>query len=227
MATTSSSYPVQFRVDYPEGPRNRLTVLVRVILALPILIIAHLLTGGASDPNQYSSFGTMDFAHPGWGMEDMGTGAAGVGAGLFLATALMILFRQKYPRWWFDWNLQLIRFTSRVSAYLFLLRDEYPSTDEEQAVTLEIAYPDVPNELNRVLPIFKWLLAIPHYVVLGVLTTVGVPVNIIGWIAILITGAQPQWVFRYVEGVMRWAVRVVAYSFLLTTDQYPPFQFRA
>ena len=127
MATTSS-YPVQFRVDYPEGPRNRLTVLVRVILALPILIIAHLLTGGASDPNQYSSFGTMDFAHPGWGMEDMGTGAAGVGAGLFLATALMILFRQKYPRWWFDWNLQLIRFSSRVSAYLFLQIKLYNST---------------------------------------------------------------------------------------------------
>lgn len=234
MATTSSGYPVQFRVDYPEGPRNRLTVLVRPILALPILIIAHLLTGGASDPNQYSSFGNMgnmDFAHP-WGMDGldrmgMGTGAAGVGAGLFLATILMILFRRKYPRWWFDWNLQLIRFTSRVGAYLLLLRDEYPSTDEEQAVKVEIAYPDVPNDLNRVLPIFKWLLAIPHYVVLGVLTTVGVPVTIIGWIAILITGAQPQWVFRYVEGVMRWGTRVVCYSFLLTTDLYPPFQFRA
>lgn len=234
--TTSSDYPVQFRVDYPEGPRNRLTVLVRPILALPILIIAHLLTGGASgDPDQYTqytSFENMDFAHP-WGgdgmdrMGNLGPGAAGVGAGLFLATILMILFRGKYPRWWFDWNLQLTRFTSRVGAYLFLLRDDYPSTDEEQAVTVEIAYPDVPNELNRVLPIFKWLLGIPHYVVLGVLTTVGVPVNIIGWIAILITGAQPQWVFRYVEGVMRWAIRVGAYAFLLTTDRYPPFRFRA
>lgn len=225
MATTSSSgYPVQFSVDYPDGPRNRLTVLVRAILVLPIMFIAHLLTGG--DPSQYGAYGNYDFAHPWKGMENMGTGATGVGAGLFIATVLMILFRQKYPRWWFDWNLQLVRFTSRVSAYLFLLRDEYPSTDEEQAVTVEIAYPDVPNELNRVLPLFKWLFAIPHYVVLAVLTTVGVPVTIFGWLATLITASQPQWVFRYVEGVMRWIVRVMCYSFLLTTDQYPPFGFR-
>ena len=222
---SSNGYPVQFRVDYPEGPRNRLSVLVRMILAVPILIIAGLLTGfgDTNDFDRYRNWG-WDWN---WDGPRMGAGAAGVAAGLSIATALMILFRQKYPRWWFDWNLELTRFTSRVSAYLLLLRDEYPSTDEQQAVSLDIAYPDVPNELSRVLPIFKWLLAIPHYVVLAVLGAVGTPVTIFGWIAILITGTQPQWVFRYVEGVMRWTIRVVAYAFLLTTDQYPPFQLRA
>ena len=229
MATNSSAdYPVKFRVDSPEGPRNRLSVLLRPILALPILIIITLLTG-QSDPSQYDyeSYRGWEVAHP-WrgGMNDMGPGMAGVGAGLGIATALMILFRRKYPRWWFDWNLELARFSARVGAYLLLLRDEYPSTDERQAVTLDLAYPDVPNELNRVLPLFKWLLVIPHYVVLAVLGALLAPVTFIGWIVILVTGRTPPWAFRYVEGVMRWGLRVAAYAFLLTTDQYPPFQFR-
>lgn len=223
---SSAGYPVQFQVDSPEGPRNRLSVLFRPILALPILIIITLLTG-QNDPSQYDSYRNWEVAHP-WrgGMDDMGAGMAGVGAGLGIATALMILFRQKYPRWWFDWNLELTRFSARVGAYLLLLRDEYPSTDERQAVTLDIAYPDVPNELNRVLPLFKWLLAIPHYVVLAVLGALVAPVTFIAWIVILVTGRTPPWAFWYAEGVMRWGLRVAAYAFLLTTDQYPPFQLR-
>ncbi len=216
---SSETHPVQFRVEYPEGTRNRGSVLVRLLLAIPILIVASLLSGH-SEPSQFDTLWNWDLAHG----SNAATGAAGVGAGLAIATALMILFRQKYPRWWFNWNLELARFSTRVGAYLLLLRDEYPSTDEQQAVTLDIAYPDVPAELNRVLPLFKWLLAIPHYIVLSVLGVVVVPVSILGWIVILVTGSQPRWIFTLLEGLMRWWLRVGAYAFLLTTDRYPPFR---
>ena len=203
---SSGDYPVQFRVEYPDGPRDRGSVLVRILLAIPILIVSGLISGQI--PLAQSS------------MNQAQAGLAG--AGLSIATALMILFRQKYPRWWFDFVLALSRFSARIGAYLLLLRDEYPSTDEQQAVRLDIAYPDA-AELNRVLPLFKWLLAIPHYIVLSLLSMVAFLVAVISWIAILITGQQPKWAFEFLEGMMRWAWRVTAYAFLLTTDRYPPF----
>ena len=205
------TYPVRFAIDYPEGPRNRLTVFLRIILALPILAIVMLIDGsiplGQLDP--YWTFAELELLL--------------MGIGLHLATTLMILFRRKYPRWWFDWNLQVTRFTARIAVYLFLLRDDYPSTDERQAVTLDIEYPDA-NDLNRVLPLFKWVLAIPHYAVLFVLGLAGAAVTVLGWFAVLITGELPRWMFRYLEGLMRWWVRIGAYAFLLTTDRYPPFR---
>ena len=149
---------------------------------------------------------------------------AGAGGTLAGAPLLMILFRKKYPKWWFDWNLALSRFNSRISAYMLLLRDEYPSTDEEQAVHLEIAYPDVERDLNRWLPLVKWLLAIPHYIVLIFLFIGVVVVVIISWFAILFTGRYPRDVFGFVVGVMRWASRVNAYALLLVTDRYPAFR---
>ena len=141
-----------------------------------------------------------------------------------LPTLLMILFRQKYPRWWFDWNLAVNKFGARIWAYLFLLRDEYPSTDEEQAVHLEIEYPNVPKDLNRWLPLVKWILAIPHYIILIVLSIAVIVCVIISWFAILFTGRYPRDLFDFVVGVECWNLRVGAYAFLLTTDQYPPFR---
>ena len=143
------------------------------------------------------------------------------------ATALMLLFRQKYPRWWFDWNLGLVRFGTRVYAYLALLRDEYPSTDDEQAVHIDIPYPDAPRELNRWLPLVKWFLAIPHFVVLGLLAVGACVGVIIAWFAILFTGRYPRSLFDFVVGVFRWWLRVAAYALLLTTDRYPPFRLSA
>ena len=146
------------------------------------------------------------------------------GGALFLATLLMLVFRRKYPRWWFDWHLELTRFTTRVGAYVLLLRDEYPSTDEAQAVRLDLDYPDAAADLNRFLPIVKWLLAIPHYIVLIVLWVVAIVVTVLAWFAILITGRYPRPLFDFVLGVSRWSLRVEAYMWLLTTDRYPPFR---
>ena len=149
-----------------------------------------------------------------------------IGDLLSFPTLLMILFRQKYPRWWYDWNVALLNFTNRVTAYFFLLGDEYPSTDEEQAVHLVVPYPDVETELNRWLPLVKWILAIPHYIMLAFLGTVALIVLILTWFAILFTGRHPRGLFDFVVGVMRWSLRVQAYMLVLVTDRYPPFRLR-
>ena len=135
----------------------------------------------------------------------------------------MILFRQKYPKWWFDWNVALTKFSARVAAYIDLLTDEYPSTDEDQVVHIEIPYPDVKNGLNRWLPLVKWLLAIPHYIILWFLWIAAIVCVVIAWFAILFTGRYPRGLFDFVVGVYRWSLRVAAYALLLTTDRYPPF----
>jgi hypothetical protein len=162
-----------------------------------------------------------------WGSDNAKTAVAAAGGALFFAPLLMILFREKYPRWWFDFNLQLTRFSTRVSSYLALMSDRYPSTDEEQSVHLDLEYPDVKRDLNRWLPLVKWFLAIPHYIVLVFLTIASIFAVLFAWFAILFTGRYPRTLFDFVEGVMRWGLRVQAYSMLLVTDRYPPFRLAA
>jgi hypothetical protein len=211
MDQTQAPYPVQFSVDYPDRELSRLSTAFRIIWIIPIALVLAFVSGGGD----YSSVsGDTDYYI-----------AIGGGSGvLFIPVLLMILFRQKYPRWWFDWNLQLMRFGARVGAYLVLLRDEYPSTDEEQAVHLDFPYPDAKEGLNRWLPLVKWLLAIPHYVVLIFLGLAAIVVVIIAWFAILFTGRYPRGLFDFVVGVGRWSNRVVGYALVLVTDQYPPFR---
>jgi hypothetical protein len=199
-------YPVQFAVDYPDRSLNRLTSAFRLFVAIPILIVLGTVSGS-------------DFA---WS-RGSATAASGAGGLLFFGPLLMIVFRRKYPRWWFDWNLELQRFTNRVVAYLALMDDRYPSTDEEQSVHLDYVYPDVPRDLNRWLPLVKWLLVIPHLVVLIFLWIAALVVVVLAWFAILFTGRYPRGMFGFVEGVLRWGQRVLAYAFLLVTDRYPPF----
>lgn len=213
MPSKEKPYPVKFEVTYP-GKLDRLTTFFRLLLSIPIIIVISLLSGSASDTYMNEAG------------KQVSNDSGGVVFGLFLATALLIVFQQKYPRWWFDFALELNRFSSRVSAYLFLLTDKYPSTDEKQSVTLDIKYPEVKTELNRWLPLVKWLLAIPHYLVLIVLVFGVFVVSIIAWLVILITGEYPKGMFDYVVGVMRWGQRVNAYAFMLSTDQYPPFSLK-
>ena len=208
----SADYPVRFSVDYPDRALDRVSTFFRLIVAIPILVVLATVSGGSWQSTTETGATTVVIA---------------AGGLLFMAPLLMILFRQKYPRWWFDWNLELMRFTNRVVAYLYLMDDRYPSTDEAQAVHLEAAYPDVPRELNRWMPLVKWFLAIPHFIVLAFLYLAVFFVLIVVWFAILFTGRYPRGMFDFVEGVLRWSVRVTAYAFLLFTDVYPPFSLRA
>lgn len=216
MVTPPESYAARLDIDYPET-LDRLTTFFRVIWAIPILIILSVVSAGASD--------TVTVVTESGETVSKVTGAgAGIAGGLFLATMLMILFRQKYPRWWFDFARELTRFEYRVGAYLALLTDKYPSTDEEQSVHLEVDYPDVERDLNRWLPLVKWLLAIPHYIVLLFLWLAALVCIVIAWFAILFTGRYPRGLFEFVDGVLRWGNRVIAYAFILVTDEYPPFR---
>ena len=204
---SNADYPVQLSIDYQESS-NRLSVLLRIILVIPIMLVLAAVSGTILTGDRDLDQTLAPFFVGGW---------------LFFGPLLMILFRKKYPKWWFDWNLALARFETRVAAFLLLLRDEYPSTDEEQAVHLNIEYPNAETDLNRFLPIIKWILAIPHYIVLIVLGILALVVTVLAWLLILILGRYPQGMFDFVVGVNRYGLRVGAYMWLLTTDRYPPF----
>ena len=210
MASEPEIYAARLQIDYPER-LDRVTTFFRLIWIIPIGFVLALLS---------ASGGTRIVTETG---ETVRTSGGGIMGGLAVATALMILFRQRYPRWWFDFARELVRFGARVGAYLLLLTDKYPSTIDEQSVHLEIDYPNVQQDLNRWLPLVKWLLAIPHIIALAVLAIIAVFVVAIAWFAILFTGRYPKGLFDFVVGVGRWALRVQAYAFLLVTDRYPPF----
>jgi hypothetical protein len=203
------TYPVQFSVDYPDRAMDRVSTAFRILAAIPVFIVLGTVSGGtwqwSSDNGTATTFGSA-------------------GGLLFLGPLLMIVFREKYPRWWFDWNLELQRFGNRAGAYLALMDDRYPSTTDHQSVHLEYAYPDAASDLNRWLPLVKWFLAIPHYIVLFFLWIAAVVVVIVAWFAILFTARYPKGIFDFVEGVIRWQNRVIAYAFVLVTDSYPPFR---
>src|SRR6478752_5755392 len=212
------TYPARLEIDYPES-LNRVTTAFRIILIMPIAIVANILSATAvSTVTVVTQSGQIV-------SKASSTGGGSAGA-LFLATLLMILFRRRYPRWWFDFARELTRFGARVTAYVALVTDDYPSTVEEQHVHLDLDYPDAERDLNRWLPLVKWLLAIPHYIVLFFLFIGAVVAVVIAWFAILFTGRYPQGLFDYVVGVGRWWLRVEAYAFLLVTDRYPPFALR-
>jgi len=206
---TDTNHSVSLALDYPDRKLNRATSIFRPIMVIPIAIILCLVSGVGGDNS-----------HETWHV------ALAAGGIVFLPTLLMLLFRWKYPRWWFDWNLNLTRFCMRVGAYFLLLTDAYPSTDEEQSVHVDLPYPDPTKDLKVGLPLVKWFLAIPHYVVLAFLAVAVLFVTIVAWFAILFTGRYPKDMFSFVVGVMRWGLRVNAYAFLLVTDTYPPFSLK-
>jgi hypothetical protein len=205
------NYPVTLTVDYPDRQLNRLTTAFRLVWAIPILILA----------------GAVSAAGMSGGGSTLIAAAAGTGGVLFAAPMLMLVFRQKYPRWWFDWNVAWMRFNNRITAYLSLMDDHYPSTDEDQSVRFDVPYPNASQDLNRFLPLVKWLLAIPHYIVLVVLTVAGLFAVIGAWFAILVTGRYPRALFDFMEGIIRYENRVAGYALLLATDEYPPFRLSA
>ncbi len=205
-----SPYPARLSIDFADS-YDRVTTLFRVVLIIPIAVVIGILTAGSTR--------TVTTAAG----ETVRTTSGGILSGLFLATLLMILFQRRYPRWWFDFALELARFSTRVGAYFALLTDEYPSTVEHQRIHLDLDYPDVQRDLNRGLPLVKWFLAIPHFIVLFLLTVAAIAAVVVAWFSILFTGHYPRGLFDFVVGVGRWWLRVDAYAFLLITDRYPPF----
>jgi hypothetical protein len=203
-----AKFPVSLEIDYPDRELNRLTTFFRSILLIPPVLILALLTGPG-----------------GWGDQSWRFFFAS-GSILFAPTLLMILFRRKYPRWWFDWNVNITKFSARVGAYAALLTDEFPSTEREQSVHIAIPYPDVKNDLLPGMPLVKWFLAVPHWFILLFLGIAAGFCVFISWFAILFTGRFPRSFFDFVVGVARWGLRVSAYAFLLVTDVYPPFSLR-
>ncbi len=213
MATKKDTYPASLEIDYPKK-LNRVSSFFRIIWALPIVAIMAII----------SAEGTKSYTDE-LGRKVVESGP-GIATALFIATALMILFRQRYPKWWFDFNLEFNKFSTRVGAYLCLLTDKYPSTEDEQSVHLKLEYPNVKKDLNRWLPLIKWFLVIPHIFVLIIPVIFAILATIIAWFAILFTGKYPKGLFDFVVGVGRWGWRVTAYAFLLTTDKYPPFSMK-
>jgi Domain of unknown function (DUF4389) len=218
--TDNPTYAARLEIDYPEK-LDRLTTFFRLVWIIPIAIILGLISGAGGTVTN-----TIVLSETGEVLRRTQNTASGLAGSLAVATAIMIIVRQRYPRWWFDFARELTRFGYRVGAYLVLVTDQYPSTVEEQAVHLDIDYPDVKTDLNRWMPLVKWLLAIPHYIVLGLLTFAAFFAVIIAWFAILATGRYPRGLFDFVIGVGRWGLRVNAYAFLLVTDRYPPFSLR-
>jgi len=210
MQPTTLEHPVQLDVDYPDRPLDRLSSAFRLLTILPVLAVLATIAGPALERDGFGDLLCLGLA----------------GGVLFLPPLLTIVFREKYPRWFYDFNVAYLRFDNRIIGYLLLLRDEYPSVDDEQAVHLELPYPDVRSDLNRWLPLVKWLLAVPHYAVLFVLDLAVAVAAVAAWIAILFTGRYPRSLFDFVVGVMRWHNRVIGYAFALVTDQYPPFRLR-
>jgi hypothetical protein len=230
MTDGATGYPVKLSINYPDRELNRLTSFFRIFMVIPIAILLALIIRPelswekppewrveVSNENQQLIVGFP---------EEAGRWSLGLTAASFLAlpTLLMILFRQKYPKWWFDWNVALIKFSARVASYLSLMNDQYPATDEEQWVQIEIPYPDVKKDLIRWYPLVKWLLAFPHYILLAFLYIAVFISVIIAWLVILFTRRYPKDIFSFVTGVFRWDLRVLSYAFLLVTDKYPPFR---
>lgn len=203
-------YAARLTVDFPER-LDRFTTFFRLIWVIPIAVVLGMITASGNQTIMTAAG------------EQIVAAGGGLLAGLAVATALMIAIRVRYPRWWFDFSRELTRFGARVGAYVALLTDRYPSTVDEQSVHLDVDYPDVDRDLNRWLPLVKWFLAIPHYLVLFFLVVGAVFAIVVAWFAILATGRYPKPLFDYVVGVSRWSLRVSAYAFLLVTDRYPPF----
>lgn len=206
-----TDYAARLEVDFPES-LDRLSTFFRIIWVIPIAVILSLLSPTSE---------TIYINEAGEIIERV----RDAGGGLYIATALMILFRRRYPRWWFDFNREFMRFSYRVGAYLLMVTDQYPSTEDEQGVHLEIDYPDAKQDLNRWMPLIKWLLVLPHFLILLLLFPFCLIAAMLAWISVVISGRYPRVIFDFLVGVGRWWLRAVAYSALLITDEYPPFSF--
>ena len=195
--SVSTPYPAQVEL-HADGHITRWRPLIQWLLAVPQLMVAEVLSS-----------------------------LRGV---LTLISLFTVLFTKEIPRPLFDVIAMTYRYEWRAMSYALFLHEDYPPFDfrpasaddgAERHTTLSLAYP---GQLNRWAPLYKWFLAIPHYVILAVLSIGALFAVVAAWFSILFTGRYPRTLFNYVVGVMRWSNRVSAYAFVLATDKYPPFR---
>lgn len=143
-----------------------------------------------------------------------------------------VVFTERMPRSLFDAIAMTHRYEWRALSYALFLHEDYPPFDFrpgavddglEPHTTVTIAYPE---RLDRWKPLYKWFLAIPHYVVAILVSVGGLFVAVWGLVAVAVTGNYPRAARDYLVGAYRYGLRVMAYVGLLT-DEYPPFRLAA
>ena len=196
------SNQIETYIEIKLENRDQVSGLFRYILIVPVLIFAAAFAPGGAE-------------------------SLSIGMGVVvLPTLLAIVFRGVYPSYALRFNQSIVELSTRITAYALLLNDNYPSIEANSSV--RVVFPDVEDgkKLNRLLPLVKWLLAIPLYIVGIVYTIYGLIMLIVGWFAVIFTKAMPQAVAEVLFGVTRFWNRVLGYAFLLVTDEYPSFSLR-
>jgi hypothetical protein len=197
------SNQIETQIDVTLTERNRVTALFRIILVVPMAIFLAAFTPSVADLES----GDLNSLY----------------AGFFaLPVGLAIVFRQVYPSYLLAFNEALLSLQTRVNAYVVLLTDEYPSIEENDVVS--VTFPEVDAKaLNRWLPLIKWLLAIPLYLVGIVYIIYAAFLTLFAWFSILFTGNFPEFCAEGIVGVIAYWNRVVGYALILVTDEYPTF----
>ena len=195
------SQQIETQIDVSLTERNRLTAFFRIILVVPMAIFL-------------ASFAPTDLSADGSNYWAVGF--------LVLPTALAIVFRRIYPSYLLVFNEALLSLQTRVDAYILLLTDEYPSIEENDIVS--VTFPSVDaKQLNQWLPLVKWFLAIPLYIVGLFYIIYAALLTIFAWLTVIFTGNYPEKCAEGVVGTIAYWNRVAGYALLLVTDEYPTF----
>jgi hypothetical protein len=196
------SNQIETQIDVSLTERNRLTALFRLVLVVPMVIFIASFAPAADLSSGDASYFMVGF--------------------LSLPVFLAIVFRQIYPSYILSFNEALLSLQTRVDAYVLMLTDEFPSIEENDVVS--VTFPEVDAKaLNRWLPLIKWFIAIPLYLVGIFYAIYAAFLTLIGWISILFTGNYPEKCAEGVVGTIAYWNRVIGYALLLVTDEYPTF----
>jgi Mn2+/Fe2+ NRAMP family transporter len=179
--------------------RDKSTALFRLFLAVPVLIFL-------------SSFSEFADDLPGV-----------LGGLLVLPVVLSMLFRNVYPSYVLAFNKALLELSNRVNAYVLVLTDEYPSIEANQKVRL--IYPEIDGgkKLSPWMPLVKWFLAIPLFL-LGIIYAIyAFALTLVSWFSVITKGFYPEDKAEEVIKVIAYWNRLYGYALLLVTDEYPSF----
>jgi len=196
------SNQIQTLIQVELEDRNRLTAFFRLVIVMPVAIYV-------------SAFAIDSISTDTWGYS--------LGGLIFLPTLLALVFRGIYPSYALAFNHALISLETRVNAYALLLTDDYPSIEENDIVKITLPEVGEGSQLNRYLPLIKWFLAIPLYVMAIIYLVYGLFLTLFAWLSILFSGKYPVWCADAMVGILAFYNRVYGYAFILITDEYPSF----